>query len=66
MFKPKVSIQMEFEFVSIDVLVPNDRLLRKVDKYIDFSFLLEKVRPFYSDNNGRPTDPLDLFKKGKN
>jgi hypothetical protein len=59
MFKPKESIQMEFEFVSIDELVPNNHLLRMIDKYIDFSFLLEKVRPFYSDDNGRPTDPLD-------
>jgi transposase len=33
-----------------------------IDKYIDFSFLLEKVRPYYSDDNGRPTDPLILFK----
>ena len=62
MFKPKESIQMEFEFVSIYELVPNDHLLRIIDKYIDFSFLLEKVRPFYSDDNERPTDPLDLFK----
>ena len=62
MFKSKESIQMEFEFVSIDELVPNDHLLRIIDKYIDFSFILEKVRPFYSDDNGRPTDPLNLFK----
>ena len=62
MFKPKESSQSEFEFVSIDELVPDDHLLRLIDKYIDFSFLLEKVRPYYSDDNGRPTDPLILFK----
>uniref|UniRef100_UPI002896F203 hypothetical protein n=1 Tax=Neobacillus sp. TaxID=2675273 RepID=UPI002896F203 len=28
-------------------------LLRLIDKYIDFSFLLEKVRPYYSDDNRR-------------
>jgi len=43
-------------------LVPDDHLLRLIDKYINFSFLLEKVRPYYSDDNGRPTDPLILFK----
>jgi transposase len=33
-----------------------------IDKYINFSFLLEKIRLYYSDDNGRPTDPLILFK----
>ena len=62
MFNPKESSQSEYEFVSIDELVPDDHLLRKIHKYIDFSFLLEKVRPYYSDDNGRPNDPLVLFK----
>jgi transposase len=62
MFNPKESSQSEYEFVSIDELVPDEHLLRLVDKYIDFSFLLEKVRPFYSDDNGRPTNPLIIFK----
>ncbi|OLS33321.1 transposase [Bacillus sp. MRMR6] len=62
MFKPKVSTQNEFEFVTIDDLVPDNHLLRLIDKHIDFSFLLEKVRPYYSDDNGRPSDPLNLFK----
>ncbi|MEH6954492.1 IS1182 family transposase [Neobacillus drentensis] len=62
MFKPKESSQNEYEFVSIDELVPDNHLLRLIDKYIDFSFLLEKVRPYYSDDNGRPSGPLILFK----
>jgi hypothetical protein len=41
-FKPKESSQNEYEFVSIDELVPDDHLLRLIDKYIDFSFLLKK------------------------
>jgi hypothetical protein len=49
MFKPKESSQSEYEFVSIDELAPDDHLLRLIDKYIDFSVLLEKVRPYYSD-----------------
>jgi transposase len=60
MFKPKESSQSEYEFVSIDELVPDDHLLRL--KYINFSLLLEKVRPYYSNVNGRPTDPFILFK----
>jgi transposase len=62
MFKPRISTQSEYEFVSIDELVPNNHLLRLIDKYIDLSFLLENVRLYSSDENGRPTDPTILFK----
>lgn len=62
MFKPRESVQSEYELVSIDELVPKDHLLRLIDRYIDFTFLLDKVRPFYSEDNGRPSDPLILFK----
>jgi len=55
--------QNEIEFVSIDELVPDNHLLRKIDKYIDFSFIIERVKPYYSEDNGRPSiDPLVLFK----
>jgi transposase len=33
-----------------------------IDKHIDFSFILEKIQSYYSEDNGRPTDPLILFK----
>ncbi|MCH6191021.1 IS5/IS1182 family transposase, partial [Paenibacillus polymyxa] len=46
--------QQSNEFVSIEDLVPQDHLLRKVDKYIDFSFIDDKVRPLYCADNGRP------------
>lgn len=55
--------QTAYEFVSLEDLVPQDHMLRKIDKYIDFSFILDKVRPLYCENNGRPSiDPLVLFK----
>ncbi len=55
--------QQSYEFVSIEDLVPQDHLLRKVDKYIDFSFIDDKVRPLYCTDNGRPAiDPTVLFK----
>lgn len=62
MLKPREYTQNEYEFVSIDEMVPSDHLLRKIDRYIDFSFIIEKVRPYYSEENGRPSDPLILFK----
>ena len=51
------------EMVGIDSLVPEDHLLRKIDKAVDFSRLYEMVEPLYSVNNGRPSvDPVVLFK----
>lgn len=55
--------QNEYEFVCLEELVPKDHLLRKIEKYIDFSFILDLVKPYYCEDNGRPSlDPLVLFK----
>jgi transposase len=62
MLKSKEMSQNEYEFISIDELVPENHLLRLIDKYIDLSFILEKTQSYYSQDNGRPTDPLLLFK----
>lgn len=63
MLNTRENTQNEIEFVSIDDLVPDNHLLRKIDKYIDFSFIIERVKPYYSEDNGRPSiDPLVLFK----
>ena len=53
----------QVEMVSIDQLVPADHLLRKIDEYIDFSFIYELVEEKYSPDNGRPSiDPVTLIK----
>ncbi|MFD1607465.1 IS1182 family transposase [Oceanobacillus luteolus] len=63
LFHTRSNTQNEVEFVCLEDLVPQDHLLRKIDKYIDFSFIIDKVRPYYSRDNGRPSlDPLVLFK----
>ena len=63
MLRTPIDKQTAFEFVSLESLVPQDHMLRKIDQYIDFSFILEKVRPLYCEDNGRPAiDPLVLFK----
>ncbi|HPV15712.1 MAG TPA: transposase [Candidatus Cloacimonadota bacterium] len=50
-------------WVMIEELVPQDHPLRKIEKAIDFSFIRERMRPFYSKNKGRPAiDPVVLFK----
>lgn len=63
LFHTRKHTQNEMEFVCLEDLVPQDHLLRKIDKYIDFSFIIEKVKPYYCEDNGRPSvDPLVLFK----
>lgn len=53
----------QLEVISIEALVPKDHLLRIIHDHVDFSFIIERVRPFYSDNKGRPAlDPIVLFK----
>lgn len=54
---------MQYEFVCLDELVPEDHLLRVIQKHVDFSFIREKVRQYYCEDNGRPAiDPVVLFK----
>jgi transposase len=53
----------QLEIVDIELLVPENHLLRVIDKHVDFSFVLEKVRPYYSETKGRPAlNPIVLFK----
>jgi transposase len=60
--KPEVQ-QQELEWVSIEGLVPEKHLLRQVERAVDFSFIGERVRHLYSEDNGRPAlDAVVLFK----
>jgi transposase len=55
--------QNKIETVMIESLVSEDHLLRKIDKYIDFSFIYDLVEDKYCLDNGRPSiDPVVLFK----
>lgn len=55
--------QIGLEFVSIEELVPQDHLLRKINSVIDFDFIRDKVKALYCADNGRPAiDPVVLFK----
>ena len=55
--------QSEILMTTMEELVPEGSLFRKVDKYIDFTFIYDEVKDLYSDNNGRPSvDPVVLFK----
>ena len=49
--------------IDIDMLVPKDHLLRKIEKVMDYDWLYERLNPLYNDKVGRPgTDPVVLIK----
>ena len=51
------------EIACLEELVPQDHLVRKIDKTIDFSFIHDLTRDLYCQDNGRPcVDPVILFK----
>ena len=63
MLKEPGAHQHALEMVTLESLVPEDHLLRRIDAYIEFEFIRDKVRHLYCIDNGRPaTDPVVLFK----
>ena len=46
--------QQGMELIILEQLVPQDHLLRKIDRSIDFSFIRRLCAPLYSANLGRP------------
>ena len=52
----------QIEFTSLDELAPEDRLVRKLENAIDWSFIYEMVEDSYCEDNGRPSlDPVILI-----
>lgn len=55
--------QYHFETITLDELVPEDHLVRKIDAAIDFEFIRDAVAHLYCPDNGRPAvDPVRLIK----
>ena len=53
----------QISLVCIDELVPQQHLLRKIDRVIDWSFIYDMVKEKYSADFGRPSiDPVILIK----
>ena len=53
----------QIQFVSLDDLVPEEHLVRKLEAAIDWNFIYELVEETYSEDNGRPSlDPVTLIK----
>ena len=63
MLEERSSFQSEIELVIIDTLVPEDHLLRKIKKHIDFRFINDMCREYYCLDNVCPAiEPVILFK----
>jgi transposase len=53
----------DLQVVCVEDMVPQDHILRKISKAIDFSFIYDLVRDKYCEDNGRPSiDPVVLIK----
>src|ERR1700740_2714178 len=51
-----------FYYFRIENHIPENHLLRAIDHYVNFDFVREKLKPFYSDT-GRPSiDPERLLR----
>lgn len=61
--KPRDRIPQEelFPFVEMEKLVPENHILRLIDRYVDFSFIHELVDPTYSEVTGRPAVDPELM-----
>ena len=63
MLKKPAPEQTAIEMVTLDSLVPQGHLLRRIDAAIDFSFIHDLTAPLYCADNGRPPlDPTLMFK----
>ena len=59
----KKDARRDVVIVDIDTLVPEDHLLRKIEKVMDYDWLYERLDPYYNHEVGRPgTDPVVLIK----
>jgi len=63
MIKDSKDKRDQIQFVSASALVPEDHLLRDIDRSINFSFIYGLVEDKYSKDKGRPSlDPVTLIK----
>ena len=53
----------QMTFVCLDEMVPQDHILRMIDRAIDWNFIYDLVEDKYCEDNGRPSiDPVMLIK----
>lgn len=55
-------VQSKLEFFDIEDLVPEDHILRQINREIDFSFIYDKMEKYYSKLGRKSIDPVLLYK----
>ena len=55
-YQPKLFVQID-----LDSLIPQNHILKKIDKILDLSFVRELTSKYYCQNNGRPSIDPELF-----
>ena len=55
-------LQKENVTISLEELIPENHLLRIIDKAIDFNFIYGEAETLYSDKGSPGIDPVSLFK----
>ena len=65
MYEREVDGRREVAITDIEALVPENHLVRKIEKVMDYEWIYERVAPYYSAaKNVRPgTDPVVLVKR---
>lgn len=63
MLRKNSDVRYAAEIISLDMAVPKEHLLRKIDSAMDFTHIYDFVSDLYSKDIGRPSvDPVVLFK----
>lgn len=57
------NLRNNMQIVDLEGMVPQDHLLRKIDRVVDFNHIYDLVEHLYCEDNGRPAvDPVILVK----
>ena len=52
-----------FDTIDLELMIPRDHLLRRIDSKIDFGFIYDITERLYCSDNGRPSiDPVLFFR----
>lgn len=60
-----MQVVQDFSIIDSNIsrLIPNNHILRKVNQYVDFSFIYKITENLYSKDTGRPSiDPVLFFR----
>jgi transposase len=61
--KQSMEGRYQVSMIALDQIVPENHLVRKIEKALDFNFIYDLVEEKYSMDNGRPSiDPVVLIK----